>query len=33
MKHLRMLDEGVDGEAAAADGNAPVTDINRKSGQ
>ena len=32
MKHLRMLDGNADG-AATADGNAPVTDINRESGQ
>ena len=32
MKHLRMLDDKADG-TAITDGNAPVTDINRESGQ
>ena len=33
MKHLRMLDGNADSEAGAASDNAPVTDINRESGQ
>lgn len=33
MKHLRMLDGNADSEAGAAGNNAPVTDINRESGQ
>ena len=33
MKHLRMLGGNADSEAGAAGNNAPVTDINRESGQ